>query len=342
MGSLRLLLAISVVCVHVGGLPLVGTLVGGVAAVEAFFVLSGFYMALVLHERYSEVGDFYRSRFARIFSGYWVTLAFVMAIGALNGRNLFSAIAATDWDFASKALMFCANLMLVGSDTMLFSYPGSHGLTFTPHFGHEPIMLYLFHYIPQAWSIPVELWFYAMAPFIVRSLPRIVCLGVLGLAVRWWTYDAFGSVDPWTYRFFPSELTFFMLGAASYHLYRLIGPSFGIRIAGHVLLAATVCFMLVHGPIVGTAWAFCVFLALSIPFMFSATSSSPIDRFMGDLSYLVYLNHIAVFYLLAPWSRNPMLAVAGSIMCAYLLQRLATPLERWLRRRPGSLVENAG
>jgi hypothetical protein len=54
-------------------------------AVEAFFVISGFYMALVLTERYDgHVGSFYRARALRIFPMYWALLALVVKIIRLS------------------------------------------------------------------------------------------------------------------------------------------------------------------------------------------------------------------------------------------------------------------
>ena len=57
MGVLRCLLALSVLLVH----DLDGwfKLIDGVAAVQCFYLISGFYMALVLNERYANVGSFY-------------------------------------------------------------------------------------------------------------------------------------------------------------------------------------------------------------------------------------------------------------------------------------------
>ena len=54
VGKLRLILAMSVVIVHTS--PLFGlTLVGGRGAVECFFVISGFYMSLVMRTKYGIV-----------------------------------------------------------------------------------------------------------------------------------------------------------------------------------------------------------------------------------------------------------------------------------------------
>ena len=76
MGLLRLLLAISVITTHCG--PCLGfSPLGGVEAVQTFFMISGFYMAMILTEKYRGPGS-YRSflinRFLRIYPLYWIAL----------------------------------------------------------------------------------------------------------------------------------------------------------------------------------------------------------------------------------------------------------------------------
>ena len=57
MGTIRFLLAVSVVVFHAKR-PLLGlTLVEGTVAVQLFFIISGFYMALVLTEKYTAHRD---------------------------------------------------------------------------------------------------------------------------------------------------------------------------------------------------------------------------------------------------------------------------------------------
>jgi len=52
MGTLRLLLALSVVAAHCGAIAGL-RFVGGPMAVQAFFIRSGFFMALILNEKYT-------------------------------------------------------------------------------------------------------------------------------------------------------------------------------------------------------------------------------------------------------------------------------------------------
>jgi peptidoglycan/LPS O-acetylase OafA/YrhL len=72
MGVVRTLLAIAVVVTHTGPLFPGVTMIPGTLAVQAFYVISGFYMALVLSTKYSDhASDFYAARALRIFPIYW-------------------------------------------------------------------------------------------------------------------------------------------------------------------------------------------------------------------------------------------------------------------------------
>jgi len=82
MGILRFLLAISVAVDHFGGA--FGLHFGpGSVEVEAFFIISGFYMYLVLHTKYYRAGlsIFYSARYLRLLPSYLVVL---LAAGAFS------------------------------------------------------------------------------------------------------------------------------------------------------------------------------------------------------------------------------------------------------------------
>src|SRR5688572_10026095 len=84
MGILRLLLALAVVVAHCPtSTTLQGWVLPGSIAVQAFYVISGFYMALVLNEKYTFEGStklFYQQRYLRLAPMYWLTV--LITIGA--------------------------------------------------------------------------------------------------------------------------------------------------------------------------------------------------------------------------------------------------------------------
>jgi peptidoglycan/LPS O-acetylase OafA/YrhL len=86
MGLVRLLLALAVVAAHAGPPGGVAWLemTGGPASVQCFYVISGFYMALILNEKYvgpGSYGVFVRSRLWRLLPMFFVVLAATLLLG---------------------------------------------------------------------------------------------------------------------------------------------------------------------------------------------------------------------------------------------------------------------
>ena len=78
MGIIRFILASSVIALHCNSL-LGLRLVGGDIAVQAFYIISGFYMALVLDGKYNATNWngyklFIGNRLLKLYPIYWLTL----------------------------------------------------------------------------------------------------------------------------------------------------------------------------------------------------------------------------------------------------------------------------
>src|ERR1700676_46715 len=92
MGYLRLLLALVVACGHLqtdalyGGTEVSVFSVGPIIAVKLFFIISGFYMAMVFH-KYASARDFYLSRSMRLFPIYWLTIVGCIVAASVLGRD---------------------------------------------------------------------------------------------------------------------------------------------------------------------------------------------------------------------------------------------------------------
>ena len=332
MGLLRCLLALSVLLVHdVDGWF---KLIDGAAAVQCFFLISGFYMALVLNERYADVGRFYVNRALRLLPTYWAVLLLTVAAAMLVGRPTFIATALhgnLTWD--AQALVLVSSVFLVGSDAMLFVRPTEAGLVFTAGFWSEPPYLFPYHPIPPAWSLPVEMAFYALAPFLVRSRWRLLVGVLLGLAVRVIVYKAFGSHDPWRYRFLPAELGVFCAGGLAYHFYRAMQGNDIARRIGVACLAILIAVMLAH-PYLPPAARYVPITALmlaSLPFVFALARENTTDCWLGELSYPVYLLHFPVLQYVSGTLAVVACTFAGAIVVHLTVQVAA---ERGFKRRP--------
>ena len=343
----------SVLLAHAGPLPLTGNrFVGGAPAVECFFTISGFYMGVVLNRRYAHLRAFYFNRFLRLYPTYWLILFGFSAMLLVTGHRTFVGTILHDdlLGFGGKALMMAANTIIVGSDAMMFFHPTTEGLQFTADFLATPPALFPLHVIPQAWSLPIEMAFYAMAPFLVRSPARLFALALASLALRPAVYALFGQHDPWTYRFLPLELMFFCGGALGFHLFtrietarwaQRIGAAMVPGLAAYIVWFERVPVLLPDTPFFpGSLAQLYLAVLAAVPFIFAATQKNVYDRALGDMSYAIYLVHLVVIGTLSrlpAFGLDPVTAaVAYSIIAAAALHFLAAePIERAFKMRGG-------
>jgi peptidoglycan/LPS O-acetylase OafA/YrhL len=109
--------------------------------------------------------------------------------------------------------------MMWGQDLYHFLHQDG-ALAFTADFWTNPHPLWRLLIMPQAWTLSLEFSFYLIAPFVVRRAFRSIALILMAsLALRlllqlWLCWHG----DPWSYRFFPSELALFLLGTLGYPL----------------------------------------------------------------------------------------------------------------------------
>jgi peptidoglycan/LPS O-acetylase OafA/YrhL len=319
MGLLRLILAFSVLNVHakiVGWNP-----IGGDTAVQLFFIISGFYMAMVLNEKYLPAVttnlEFWKSRALRIFPAYYIVLlATLIAAGVfiLVGADSSQPFAAWEQMLRSGisrvqlVLLAAAQLTLVGLDVANFAAVDARGVGFTANAWLENFPVWRSLFVPQAWTLSLELYFYLLAPFIVRR-GHAVLLGIFAasFALRVLAAVLLGyRTDPWSYRFFPFELLFFLAGVIAYRLGKLEGQP-GAPSTVHIRYPAAILVFCageigrfgVPGQSSYFAPALIAVLFLSIGRLFELTKHNRADRLLGELSYPLYVCHVLVIGIAA-------------------------------------------
>lgn len=279
-GAVRYLLALAVVFFH-------GSLYApvGRAAVYVFFALSGYWMSRMYERVYARASlrTYAVSRAARLLPTYFATLALTIAVMCayawLGDRPLEPSVARLA---EPKALFF--NLVILGL--------------------HDRVPLAV---LPPAWSLDIELQFYALLPAIVWLRKRFgdiallaafaLCIGanVIGdrtsHAVYVFRYLGFfaigmalhrrgtGPVLPRAVRYVANALAL-LLFAAPY-----FAPGYGQA----VMFDKSASF---HGHYVWVLHNLGL-AHLLIPFVDHnvRTASSPFDRTLGEMSYGLYLGH---------------------------------------------------
>ena len=352
MGTLRLILATAVLLVHAGGFFRFNITGGGQIPVELFYIISGFYMTLVLNEKYvgpGSVQPFYANRVLRLLPAYWVmaviALMIYLYIYIATGGGFVATLAealgkAEAWQ---AAWFFVSNAVLIGIDWLGHVLPVPAPST--------PIL------VAPAWTLGVELSFYAIAPLLLRRSSWVIAAVLVASICLRLAYFAgldFG-VEPWGYTFFPYELALFMAGALSYRLYgkirdRSSGAGFGLSLIVTVLLfqiiqkAITLSICNCDLTVVPLRVVLYVYATVAIAFLFRETRHSKIDAEVGELSYPVYLAHYPLIELynvvfdpaptLTQAAVRSVVILIASFGAAFLIRRLVEqPIDSIRHRR---------
>ncbi|MCD6017246.1 MAG: acyltransferase family protein [Bacteroidetes bacterium] len=346
MGILRTILALAVVVYHsnkIFGLRMCG----GQVAVEAFYIISGFYMALILNEKYIGPGHYRKfilSRFFRIFPVYWIVLILALML-SLTGYAAFDhpyyiARYISNYDCLSGFTIFyfiLENIIVFGQDVLYFLRLDelcqpilTYNVLSFKHAGYQYLL------VPQAWTISIECMFYLIAPFLVtRKLKWQLVLVLLGLITKFYFANIhYLCFDPWTYRFFPFEFAFFIAGSIAYRFYKYLQQKPVANIYGYALLIVSVCGIFVYDeiklPDEPKNSIYYLFILGSIPFIFLAFKDNKMDRYIGELSFSVYISHhLMVSIFRGYFFSNPQYlylygytVVFSSLILAFLLQIL--------------------
>jgi peptidoglycan/LPS O-acetylase OafA/YrhL len=313
LGVLRLLLAICVFCSHsrpIGNLPWLG----GDLAVELFFVISGFYMHLILSTRYTQEklgkawrSRFYKARYFRLLPIYLMGSLFVVGAGLLQpGSGPFPIwqyvwrLAETPGNVLFKAFLGLTNVTMIFQDATMFFSAHAGQIHWSGNFRNSDVYLFQGLAIPQAWSLGVELSFYLLAPFLLTLRSRWLILGVCcSLAAKVVLIRTLHLGDPWTYRFFPFELGYFLLGALSFRYRNALDRLVPKSIEKYFVYLLAIGFAALLVPVTLATLTYPLLLACVLPFMFRVTSGLKADRLIGELSYPFYIFHLFAITLAA-------------------------------------------
>ena len=361
MGLIRTLLALCVAAFHSYKIAGLG-FTGGKVSVQCFYIISGFYMALILNEKYVgenySYGSFVKGRFLRLYPAYLVVmlLSFIISAAGLYFWNnpYYLGLYIPHWQNLGTAARFwfiIENFLLIGQDALFFFKvkltDGS--LHFTPYAFVEKNRLILngFLFVPQAWSLSIEICFYLLAPFIVRTNVYIkLCIIALSLLARYYFYSGLHlNYDPWTYRFFPFELAFFTAGTLLYPIYQKLNHIKFSNVIGFwgmlILLLLIIFYDKIPIAEYKRCWYFYIIFSLLTPFVFCYSKSNRFDRWIGELSFPVYLIHHLIMFLLRQyfWSNTGQMEWFGvftvllSLLAAILFYfSVISPIEKYRQK----------
>lgn len=357
MGTLRLLLALSVVAAHSN--PILGSrLLGGVGAVQTFYMISGFYMALVLSTKYKLPGSYWffiKQRARRLYPLYWLVLGLYVAYfrylaitrGVEYGTLGLWQTHGKAMDLAASLFLAFSQITIIGQDLCIFLRLNGtpESLTFSAFMNQGGLPAYQFMYVPPAWTVALEIMFYCCAPFLNRLRTQtLLIVMACSVALRLALHFAGYGTDPWTYRFFPNELVFFVAGMIAYRAYNSHKAVWGEHkraiFSGFTLLCAAMVGIgftkvATSESISPVLILFYIAALTLLPGLFAVSKSNKIDKVLGELSYPIYLSHLLTLMALRKYLGHtpPFLnGAAGALACVIVAVILYVGFERYIER----------
>jgi peptidoglycan/LPS O-acetylase OafA/YrhL len=308
MGILRTIFALNVVLAHLG----IHAFVGARNSVQIFYIISGFLISYILVEakNYPDIKNFYYNRVLRIYPVYYVVVAISLLIYPILNIKFFYIIEQTP--IIANIFLIFSNIFLVGQDWIMFSGIKNNTLIFTADFYKSDILLFEGLFVPQAWTLGLEISFYLIAPFILFKRKTIIILLFFSILLRLYLIKiGVGLKDPWTYRFFPTELAFFLTGALSH---QILFPFYKKFFKQYISLASKLStyFLIILSlvwfkiPIAKYLDSFIlfIFVALLIPLTFFFSNNNKWDKCIGDLSYPIYIGHLLIINIVSLLIKN--------------------------------------
>ena len=288
----------------------------GVAAVVCFYALSGFVMAALVERHYQTIQaarGFYLDRALRILPQLWLYLAISFTALAFN------LLPAVDFVSSCTAGKVVANF-----------------LVFPFHF-HWVNELWRCMPIQQAWSLGVEVMFYAAVPILFAFSLRGAAMAA---SIVFFVLAYLGVIDTVSHGHQWITGTMFIFLCGSYLFTRRTQVERVIPwviFAGALVgLAGTVLFPSVNVPHTRSVL---VGIAVAVPalYLLGFRVSGKWDAFAGNVSYGVFLNHFLAIWAIAALP----LALGERFVLVALLSTIAAALSFVLVERPVQLIRRS-
>ena len=308
MGIIRLLLALAVVFTHSYGY----LFTGGKLAVQLFYIISGYLMSLILlnNKTYSNLYKFYSNRLLRLFPVYWgvaiLTFVYFLVNYIIGGEDFFFQTY-FDVGFLAGFSLFLSNILIIGQDWLMFTGVNEGVFQFVTDFRESEILVYNGLLVPQAWTLGIELTFYAICPFILKKKNIWISLLILSVLVRiYLLHIGLGNKDPFSYRFFPSELSLFLFGAFShqyllplYNKHSLLENKLIINATTYLIILFIISFSFIPFNRTLLSLILISIMTLSLPIISKFQRNSKLDHWISKFSYPVYISHMLIIYLMS-------------------------------------------
>ena len=330
------------------------TLNHGYLAVDFFFILSGFVIGYAYDDRWGKsltMKDFFKRRLIRLHP--------MVIMGAVLGAITFCIQGSVQWDGTHIAIsmimlsLLCTIFFIpampgvgyeVRGNGEMFPLNGPCWSLFFEYIGNILYALFIRRLSNKALTVFVVLLGVALAAFAVFNVSTYGNIGV------GWTLDGVNFLGGSLRMLFPFSLG--MLMSRNFKPMKVKGAFWICTIALIALFSVPYLEGLEPLCMNGVYEAFCVIVAFPIILWIGASGtttdkqSTKICKFLGDISYPVYVIHYPLMYLFYAWLIENQLYTLGetwhvalcvfilSIILAYLCLKLCDePIRKYLAKR---------
>ena len=330
------------------------TLNHGYLAVDFFFILSGFVIGYAYDDRWGKsltMKDFFKRRLIRLHP--------MVIMGAVLGAITFCIQGSVQWDGTHVAIsmimlsLLCTIFFIpampgvgyeVRGNGEMFPLNGPCWSLFFEYIGNILYALFIRRLSNKALTVFVVLLGVALAAFAVFNVSTYGNIGV------GWTLDGVNFLGGSLRMLFPFSLG--MLMSRNFKPMKVKGAFWICTIALIALFSVPYLEGLEPLCMNGVYEAFCVIVAFPIILWIGASGtttdkqSTKICKFLGDISYPVYVIHYPLMYLFYAWLIENQLYTLGetwhvalcvfilSIILAYLCLKLYDePIRKYLAKR---------
>ena len=330
------------------------TLNHGYLAVDFFFILSGFVIGYAYDDRWGKsltMKDFFKRRLIRLHP--------MVIMGAVLGAITFCIQGSVQWDGTHIAIsmrmlsLLCTIFFIpampgvgyeVRGNGEMFPLNGPCWSLFFEYIGNILYALFIRRLSNKALTVFVVLLGVALAAFAVFNVSTYGNIGV------GWTLDGVNFLGGSLRMLFPFSLG--MLMSRNFKPMKVKGAFWICTIALIALFSVPYLEGLEPLCMNGVYEAFCVIVAFPIILWIGASGtttdkqSTKICKFLGDISYPVYVIHYPLMYLFYAWLIENQLYTLGetwhvalcvfilSIILAYLCLKLYDePIRKYLAKR---------
>ena len=330
------------------------TLNHGYLAVDFFFILSGFVIGYAYDDRWGKsltMKDFFKRRLIRLHP--------MVIMGAVLGAITFCIQGSVQWDGTHVAIsmimlsLLCTIFFIpampgvgyeVRGNGEMFPLNGPCWSLFFEYIGNILYALFIRRLSNKALTVFVVLLGVALAAFAVFNVSTYGNIGV------GWTLDGVNFLGGSLRMLFPFSLG--MLMSRNFKPMKVKGAFWICAIALIALFSVPYLEGLEPLCMNGVYEAFCVIVAFPIILWIGASGtttdvqSTKVCKFLGDISYPVYVIHYPLMYLFYAWLIENQLYTLGetwhvalcvfilSIILAYLCLKLYDePIRKYLAKR---------